>query len=54
MSNKDLYVHNAKEHAVLKRFDIYLSDFNSATTDKMRLLYVYLTLYAVRNLVMSS
>ncbi len=34
MSNKDLYVHNAKEHAVLKRFDIYLSDFNSATTDK--------------------
>ncbi len=34
MSNKDLYVHNAKEHAVLKRFDIYLSDFNSVTTDK--------------------
>lgn len=34
ISNKDLYVHNAKEHAVLKRFDIYLSDFNSVTTDK--------------------
>lgn len=54
MSNKDLYVHNAKEHAVLKRFDIYLSDLILQLQTKMRLLYVYLMLYAVRNLVMSS
>ena len=34
MSNTDLTAFNASNHGVLKRFDLYLSDFNSVTTDK--------------------
>ena len=32
LSNENLTLLNVKEHAALKRFDIYLTNFNSAAT----------------------